>query len=865
MILKLDRNIFKTFLWVSLLLLVRINNAEGNIFTGAVSSYQVSDTTLPAEQERTDTIKQEKEDSSSDFIQTEVDYTAEDSIVMSRSDNKIYLYKNAEVKYGNIELVADYIEYNQDSSTLFAKGMKDSTGKVVGKPVFKDKDKTYDAETIRYNFKTQEGYIKHVVTEEQEGFLHGETTKKHENKHFHFKDGKYTTCDKEHPDFYVNITKGIVVPNERIVSGPAYLVIADIPLPLILPFGYFPIQQKQTSGIVMPSYGEESTRGFYLNDLGYYFGINDKMDLKVSGEIYSLGTWGVNLKYRLMERYKYTSNLDVDFKHLIQGDKGSPDYVSSKDYSIRWSHSQSSKAHPYRSFNASVDYSTTAYDKTHSRDMDQYTSNTKSSSISYSRKWPDSPFSLNAKLRHSQNTKNQMVDLTLPNMSFSMSRQYPLRQLNKSGRSKWYDDLQVSYSADLENKIRRPDSLLFEDTKFSDFRSGFRHKVPVSLNFKFFKYLNVTPNVNYQGVLYPRYIERSWDPESESVVTDTIEKFRYAQSLEPSLSMGLSPKFFGMFTFNKEDFKIQAVRHVLTPSVNFSFRPDLGDMTAGYYDTHQSDTTGEIDEYSIFDGQLYRPPSPPGRSGNINFGLDNNLEMKVRSDKDGEEELKKITILKSLNFRSSYDIYADSLNWSDIRFTGRTSFLDNNINVNFSGNLDPYAINSDGDVVERAQFSDDGRLARLTRFNTSVNMNLRPDGGGGDDGSSQQGNGQDQGGPTPNGRYDYFDVPWNISIGYNFNYSKPAFESKITQTIKASGDFSPTDKWDVSFSTHYDFEAKKFSATNITISRDLHCWTMTFDWIPFGERKSYFFEIRVNSSVLEDLKLKKRDTWYDNL
>ncbi|MFP4048198.1 MAG: putative LPS assembly protein LptD, partial [Bacteroidales bacterium] len=605
MILKLDRNIFKTFLWVSLLLLVRINNAEGNIFTGAVSSYQVSDSILPDEQQRTDTIKQEEQESSSDFIQTEVDYTAEDSIVMSRSDNKIYLYKNAEVKYGNIELVADYIEYNQDSSTLFAKGMKDSTGKVVGKPVFKDKDKTYDAETIRYNFKTQEGYIKHVVTEEQEGFLHGETTKKHENQHFHFKDGKYTTCDKEHPDFYVNITKGIVVPNERIVSGPAYLVIADIPLPLILPFGYFPIQQKQTSGIVMPSYGEESTRGFYLNDFGYYFGISDKMDLKVSGEIYSLGTWGVNLKYRLMERYKYTSNLDVDFKHLIKGDKGSPDYVSSKDYSIRWSHNQSSKAHPYRSFNASVDYSTTAYDKTHSRDMEQYTSNTKSSSISYSRKWPDSPFSLNAKLRHSQNTKNQMVDLTLPNMSFSMSRQYPLRQLNKSGRSKWYDDLQVSYSADLENKIRRPDSLLFEDTKFSDFRSGFQHRVPVSLNFKFFKYLNVTPNVNYQGVLYPRYIERSWDPESESVVTDTIEKFRYAQSLEPSLSMGLSPKFFGMFTFNKEDFKIQAVRHVLTPSVNFSFRPDLGGMTAGYYDTHQSDTTGKIDEYSIFDGQLY--------------------------------------------------------------------------------------------------------------------------------------------------------------------------------------------------------------------------------------------------------------------
>ncbi|MFO8236492.1 MAG: putative LPS assembly protein LptD [Bacteroidales bacterium] len=844
---------------------IRFNIVLGNISTETSLLYQVADTTPPEEQEEPDTVGQEREDSSSDFIQTEIDYTAEDSIVMSRSENKIFLYKNAEVKYGKIELVADYIEYDQDSSTIFAKGLKDSTGQVVGKPVFTERGKTYDAETIRYNFKTQEGYIKQVVTEEQDGYLHGETTKKHKNDHFHFKGGKYTTCDKDHPDYYINITKGIVVPDKRIVAGPSYLVIADIPLPVVLPFGYFPIQQKQTSGLVMPSYGEESTRGFYLNDLGYYFGISDHMDLKISGEIYSLGTWGVSLDYRLMERYKYTSNLNIDFKSLVQGDKGSPDYVSSKDYSIRWSHSQSSKANPYSSFNASVDYSTTSYDKNHSRDMEDYTSNTKSSNISYSRTWPDSPFSLNGKLRHNQNTKNQMVDLTIPSLSLSMSRQYPLRQLNKSGRSKWYDDLQVSYSAEMKNQIRRPDSLLFKNTNFSDFKSGFQHRVPVSLNFKFFKYLNVSPNLNYQGVLYPRYVERYWDEQTESVVNDTIEKIRYAQSVEPSLSMGMSPKLFGMFTFKDKNFKVQAVRHVLTPSVNFRFRPDLGDMTAQYYDTHQNDTTGEMVEYSYFEGQMYRPPSPPGRSGNINFGLDNNLEMKVRSkDAEGEEELKKVTILKSVNFKSSYDIFADSLNWSDIRVSGRTSFLDNNINLNFGGNLDPYAINESGQKINSAQFSDDGRIVRLTRFNASVNMNL-PAGGRDGRGGSQSQNAQGtQESATPR-RYDYFDVPWNLSIGYNFNYSKPAYESKITQTIRASGDFNLTDKWDLAFSTHYDFEQKKFSATNITISRDLHCWTMTLDWVPFGERKSYFFEIRVNSSVLEDLKLKKRDTWYDNL
>jgi hypothetical protein len=620
----------------------------------------------------------------------------------------------------------------------------------------------------------------------------------------------------------------------------------------------------------MPTYGEESTRGFYLRDLGYYFGISEHMDLQVLGEIYSKGSWGVNLNYRLKERYKYTSNLQVDYKRLIKGDKGSPDYVSSKDYSIRWNHTQSAKANPYSSFNASVNFSTTAYDQTHSRNIDEYTSNTKTSNISYSKRWPASPFSFNGKIRANQNTNTRMVNLTLPSMALSMSRQYPFRQFNESGRAKWYDDIQVSYNANLKNQIKTKDSLLFKNTQFSDFESGFEHQLPVNLNFKVFKYLNITPRVNYKGVLYPRYVERMWNEQRQEVVEDTIEQFRYAQSVEPSLSMGMSPKFFGMFQFKSEKFKVQAIRHVATPSINLNFRPSLGSMTARYYDEYQVDSTGRTREYSYFDGQIYRPPSSPRKSGNIGLGLSNNLEMKVRSKSDTTDKLKKVSILKNLSANSSYNVFADSLNWSSISINGRTSLFDNKVSLNFGGTVDPYALNENGRTIDEFMMERSGKIGRLTNVRASVNMNLgaaQNQGGGGRGNANGNGNGQtsmEQQMRTGN-RYDYFNIPWSLRLGYNFNYSKPQFESNITQTVNVSGNFSLTDKWNFSFNSHYDIANKKLSATRISITRNLHCWSMTFDWIPVGMRQSYFFEIRVDSSILKDLKLTKRNTWYDNL
>ncbi|MGM0497168.1 MAG: putative LPS assembly protein LptD [Bacteroidota bacterium] len=815
-----------------------------------------------------DTARSEKQET---ILDSEVDYQAEDSIILSRVENKVYLYGDAKVVYGDIELTADYIEYSQDSNVVSASGVEDSTGNMVGLPVFKEGGKTYNAHNIRYNFKNEKGYIQQVKTEEEGGYLHSSVTKKHQNREFHFRDGKYTTCDHDNPHFYIRISKGKVIPGEKIIAGSSYMVLEDLPLyPLMVPFGYFPIQKKRSSGIYDPSFGEENRRGFYLKG-GYYFGISDYMDLKVYGSVYTKGSWNANLDYQVKKRYKYTSKLSLKYDRLLMGEKGADDYRNNRGFEVRWSHRQSSKANPYSSFNASVNLSSTAYDKDFSQNMEDYTTNTKSSNISYQKTWPDSPFSFNGKLRHSQNSKTKMVNLTLPEMSFDMSRQYPLRKLNKSGRSKWYDDLQVSYNADLKNKINSPDSLLFENTQFSDFESGIKHSMPVSLNFKVLQYLNITPKAQYRGVLFPRYIEKHWDPDYLNpddstyggVVTDTVEQMKYAHSLEPSVSVNMSPKFFGMYQFKGEKSKVEAIRHVITPSVGVNFRPDLGNMTSKYYDEVQVDSAGNTQEYSYFDDQLYSPPSTPEKSGSVNFGLSNNVEMKVRSKSDTAEKTKKIKLLNELSFNTSYNIFKDSLNWSPIRISGRTNMFDDNLRINFSGRYDPYALNENGKRINVSEWEKNQKPGRLTNFSLSLGTKLGPDGknsSDGENGSDDEGREKEHYNP-----YDYFDIPWSLSLDYSLNYSKRQSESEVKQTVSLSGNFSLTDKWKINFDSHYDISEDKLSATSISIDRDLHCWSMSFRWVPVGYRKNYRFEISVNKAILKDLKYEKQKSWTDYL
>jgi len=840
---------------------VAVNNTNPDSISGKVNS---------------DTLSTKNRENS--LINEKVSYSADDSIILSRDREKVYLYKNAVINYGNINLKADYIEYNQASNVVFAEGLPDSTGLMHGNPVFKDGNEEFEAKTIKYNFKTKKGYIEKIITEDQDGYLHSEITKKLENKEFNIKNGKYTTCNLEHPHFYLAMSKAKVIPGDKIISGYSYLVIADIPLKMVaIPFGLFPTQHKQTSGILMPTYGEEKIRGFYLRDFGYYFKINDYMDLALSGDIFSKGSWGGIVNYRLKKKYKYSSTFSAKFYNNITGDIGLSDYSKNTDFSVKWNHTQDVKANPSSKFSASVNLSSSSYDKLNSRSMNDYTTNTKSSRIAYTKSWLGTPFRFTADLNHSQNSRNKTIDLTLPNLTFNMDRKYPFRKKNRSGDMKWYEDIEISYKSKMENRIHTVDSLLFTDTKFSDFENGFQHEIPVRTNIKILNYLNISPQVKYTGIVYPNSISKSWDNTSNTVVTDTINKLDYAQVITPSISFSLSPRLYGMYQFKDPDSKIVAVRHVLSPSVSLNFRPDLGKMVDQYYGEYQaSDDVTDVREYSYFANGMYRLPAMPGRSGVVSFGLNNNIEMKVRTPDDTTSNVKKIKLLDKINFSTSYDLFADSMKWRPIRMNSSTSLFDKKVNINFTGTIDPYALNSIGKVYDKFVWETPGsKLPRFTRFDISVDfkLNSKKD-------SENKGNNS---GIEDNARTFYdknsrqfeeqammidyvdFDVPWDLNVRYKFTYSKPIFESTISQTLSFSGNVSLTKNWKISMRSNYDFERKQLAATSINIHRDLHCWEMSFGWVPVGVRKSYNFRINVKSSILKDLQLTKRKSWRDNL
>jgi lipopolysaccharide assembly outer membrane protein LptD (OstA) len=844
---------------------------------------------------------QEKKDSlpstskgNKNLIDTKVVYSATDSIVLSRDSKMVYLYKNAKVEYGDITLEADYIEYDQENNFVYATGVIDSAGNLVGKPLFTEKSEKFDAKTIKYNFKTKKGFIEEVFTEEEDGFLHSELTKKMDDNSFLMKNGKYTTCnDPSHPHFYLSMSKAKVIPGEKIISGYSYLVMQDLPLKfLFIPFGYFPSSKEQSSGILVPKYGEERRRGFYLRDGGYYFGISDKMDLAITADIFSEGSWGTDLRYRFVKRYRFSSNLNVSYNEFEKGEKGLPDYIKSKDIKINWNHSQDPKANPNSKFSASVNYSTSSYEKYNSKTIEDLNTNTKSSSIQYSKSWPGSPFRLNAQLNHSQNNQTNNVNLTLPIITFNMDRKYPFRKEGSSGELKWYENIEVSYRSKLENRISTADSLLFNGTTFSDFQNGFQHNIPISTNIKILKYFNLSPQVEYTGILYTSYLGNRYydynyyDEKTKkygATITDTINSLKYAQLVSPSVSLSVGPNIYGMYAFKNPNAKIVAVRHVITPSVGVSYRPDLGNMVDQYYGKYEMYSGGKLQEveYSIFENGLYKFPAAPGQSGVVSVGLNNNLEMKIRSDKDTVTGTRKIKLIDGLRISSSYNIFADSMNWSPINISGNTTIFRDKVNINFGATVDPYAINSSGRKYNEYHWnvSEDqflGKIGRLTNFNMSVDFRLNSTSAAGNESQNQaQGNDlrDEFGNPIeepviqqPIVGYVDFDVPWNITVGYNYNYSKPAFEKNITQTLRLSGDLSLTKKWKISFSTNYDITNKELSSTSLNIHRDLHCWEMTFSWIPIGRMQSYNFQINVKASTLKDfLKLPKKRTWQENL
>ena len=797
------------------------------------------------------------------FFETAVEYNADDSVTFSLTGQKVFLTNNAFVKYGSIELKAYYIELDIAKKEAFAYGIKDSTDTFIHTPEFKDGAEEFTCKKLKYNFETGKGLVNEVITEQESGYVHSELTKRMDENTFFLRNGKYTTCDHPHPHFYVSMTKAKMIKDDKIVSGPLHLVLEDVPLPIGLPFGFFPFSSKYSSGILLPSYGEEKRRGFNLRGLGYYWAINDYVDLATRADIFSNGSWGLNMNSKYKKRYRYSGSLAGEYHKNKYGDKGLDDYSEATDFAIRWTHTQDAKANPYRTFSASVNFSTSENDRNNSQNINKIVNNQKQSSISYSKKWPGKPFSLNGSLRHSQNSRDTTIALTLPSLSLNMTQIYPFRTKGKSSNLKWYDKIGVSYSSKLENRINTKEKKLMSSSLTKDWKNGYQHSIPVTTNFKLARDLTLSPTLNYKGVLYSRSIRKSWDPTLEDnegdvvggVVIDTLQGFKYAHNYSTSASLSLSPKIYGMYTFKKTS-KIEAIRHVMTPSISVSYTPEIGVDREKYYNTYKNGDGKDV-EYSIFEGSLYGTPTGAKESGSINLSLDNNVEAKIKTANDttGNEDFKKVKLLESLKFSTSYNMFADSLNWSNIRINGRTKIFNNKLDVSFNSTVDPYDLNANDVKIDKFG-------PRLT--NASIDLGFRLSSSDFKDDSEGEDSAKGNERKSDEMKYIKFDIPWSFTIDYGWTYSKTRRESNVNQNLGFRGDFSLTPKWKINFSTGYDFANKSITATQFSLTRDLHCWQMTFNTIPFGTYQSYNFKINVKSSVLQDLKYEKKKVWQDN-
>lgn len=810
-------------------------------------------------------------------VDAPVQYTASDSMIFNIKEQKVYLYNAAQINYKEIELKADYIEINFGKDEAYAAGVKDSSGKEVGKPHFKDGGDEFTAQTLRYNFKTKKGIIKGVITEQSGGFLHSERTKRLGDGNVCLKNGLYTTCSLDHPHFYVNLTKAKVIPKDKIISGPAYLVIEDVPIPLGIPFGFFPNKKGNKSGILLPEYGEEQMRGFFLKNGGYYFAISDYLELTLRGDIYSRGSWGSSLLSNYKKRYKYQGNISLSYSKMVTGEKELPNFNSTNTYWFKWSHNQDLKAHPNHSFSANVNLGSSSYNRYNTYNTNNRLQSSVQSSVSYSQRWPNSPFNLSANLRHSQNLLDSTVDLSIPELYFSMSRQTFFKSKKKSKKSTWYTNLYenigISYSANFSNSIQTKEDKLFTDETLHNFRNGLKHTIPVSTSLKIMKYFMLNPSLSYSERWYLKSTEKTWIP-TQYQPTDTINGYLKADTINGFTRSGdyivtipLTTKLYGFFQSRNPNAKIMALRHMLTPSVSYSYRPDYSRSQFGYYQTVQKDALGGTETYSKFNNGIFGSP-PSGKYGAINLNIGNNLEMKVKSAKDTITGTKKISILESLSFGSSYNMALDSMKWSNINVQGRTTLF-KILSINFGGIIDPYAYDTIGRKLKVSQWKQNKKIGRLISGNLSTGFSLNSDGLKQKPRENQSDAAKQAAlvAGLPDNYLDYyvdFKVPWtfrvDLNLYYNSIYSNEtySFKNTLTKALTFSGDINITEKWKFSYSTGYDIKTRKFTYTSFNFYRDLHCWEMRLSWIPFGTYRSYSFQINVKSSVLQDLKLLRR-------
>jgi hypothetical protein len=827
---------------------------------------------------------------SRDAIDKQVIYSAPGGYIWNDLVRKrATLVKNGIVNYGDIEIKADSIIFDMTTNEVFAVGIKDSTGKVTGKPAFKSGSQSFESDTLRYNFKTEKAVVKNIITEQEQGFLHSRVTKLLEDGTSNIYKSTYSTCDLDTPHFYINLPRAKVYPGKKIISGPGNLVLEGIPLPLFLPFGYFPIQTKKAaSGILIPKPHYEALRGYALTEGGYYFAISDHFDLTVKGSLFTNGSWLANAATTYYKRYKYKGNFTFSYAKNISGHKDLPDESKSTNYSLGWNFSQDAKARPGSRFSASVNMSSSAYDRNNSYNLNDHITTQRQSSISYSKTWAGTPFNFSASMNHSQNVKNKTVSINLPKMSFSASRIYPLKGKNQSGPPKWWQELQFQYTASLDNQVSTYDSLLFTSAVWNKMRSGFTHEAPLSFQIRPFKNFSISPSASYKGVLYTQKVERIWNPDLNAVIQDTMRGYFYGHALSPAISAGYSPQIFGMYDFINPDSRIDAIRHVMKPSVGFSFVPSFKGLSSNMYRQVQIDSTGRTTNYSIYEGGIFGTPSLQRKSGNVSFSLTNILEAKVYERNDTSGKPKKVNLIDNFGISTAYNIFADSLRWSPISMIMRTTLFGNlNLSVNSSFSL--YGLNSKGSQIGTFYFSQNRKLLRLNNFAVSLDFSVsdllkgkkekntqtsaRPAGLGttGSPGAQDLNSDTEQipGAKTGESQFDEygymkFNTPWSMDVSYSVSYYKPAFKATISQALTVRGHLQLTKNMNITYNTGYDFTGKAITMTQITITRDLHCWNMSFNWVPNGNMKMWEFAIRVNASVLSDLKYERRKDYHDN-
>lgn len=808
-------------------------------------------------------------------LKTKVKYSAKDSIIYNAQNQEVFLYGQAKVIYDDLTLDADFIKIELNKTLVHATGVTDSSGYTHGTPVFNQGGNEYKVQRVSYNYRSKKGYLSELRTKEGEGYVKGTDVIRSPDNEFGIRESYYTTCDLDTPHFHIQAARLKIIPDKKIITGSANLRIEGMPTPLVLPFGLFSIKKGQSSGIIIPTYGSSLNRGFFLRGGGYYFGLGEKADYMLTGDIYSQGSWALNNLLRYNTRYRFNGQLGVNYANNKFGAIDDPTFYQKNDFRVNWIHNVDPKARPGTYFGANVNFVSNSYLANNSYVPQNITSNQIVSSVNYSRSFGGGKYNLTSSASLSQNLQTRQLNVALPNITFTVSSFSPFKAKSKPTADKWYENITTNYTMNFRNEINTYDSLLFSDRKRSEFarfydttgRYGIQHALPIQTSFKILKHYTLSAGVQLNEVWYMQSVNKTYN--NGLVTTDRESGFVRAFTYQPRV--GINTRIYGLKNFNGKTFK--AIRHVISPTADFTYTPDYGSAAWGYYRSYQ-DTLGKITKYSIFERGIFGGPGL-GRQGNVGFGIDNNLEIKVMRGKDTARKEEKIQIFETFRIGSFYNIFADSLNLAPITLNARTKLF-KNVTINANAVLDPYkneTITSTSgfkSIVRTKDFYwNDNKLGVITNANLALSASFNPQTFKRTEGATAQkyANEWKYVNANPLDYYD-FNIPWNLNVNYTLQYARynnlnNPLTSNVVQTFNFSGDLNLTKNWKIAATSGYDLKNKQITFTTIDFVRDLHCWTFKLTWIPIGFRQSFFFQINVRSSVLQDLKLTRRREWFD--